>query len=279
MMKSVIWLHDGVLDTLNDAFVHITANVTPLFISQGMTVIIQPGCTISGRAVELALNRDVFVFVSSKGATKLYSWVPVPASLRNFLTQVTSCMHDGARGAVARWMLKKRFGRELHPAHSLSVIRGIEGAAVRDLYRKFAEQYDIRWDSREKHGTWSALSPLNRTISLCNAALYGLTEMAVLRAGCSPQFGYVHSSAGERGKSLVYDIADMVKFTTVTPLAFQYAADGKASPEWRARAACARMFRTSDLLERLTRITEDAIHVGEQHIASAAPRRRRKPLP
>ncbi|EBZ0491448.1 hypothetical protein D6445_11805 [Salmonella enterica subsp. enterica serovar Infantis] len=76
-------------------------------------------------------------------------------------------------------------------------------------------------------------------------------------------------------KALVYDVADMVKFESITPLAFRFAVDGRPDPEWRARAACIRLFRRGKLLRDLIAVTEEMMHVATTALADGPPRRRR----
>ncbi|EBF3227145.1 CRISPR-associated endonuclease Cas1 [Salmonella enterica subsp. enterica serovar Derby] len=178
--------------------------------------------------------------------------------------QTVACNTPRVIDEVARWMLRQRFGQTLHPAHGVNVVRGREGAAVRKIYKNLSAEYGIEWDGRHTTGKWENLSPINKTLSLCNAALYGLTEIAVLHAGYSPYFGFLH---GRSGKALVYDIADMVKFEHITPLAFRTVADGKPHPEWRARAACIRLFRRSALLRELISHTETTMGVAIESLA------------
>ena len=91
-------------------------------------------------------------------------------------------------------------------------------------------------------------------ISAATACLYGLTEAAVLAAGYAPAIGFLH-----RGKplSFVYDIADVYKFETVAPAAFETAGKilkgkGDGNPvERQVRIACRDLFRKSGLLEKI----------------------------
>ncbi|WP_246047821.1 hypothetical protein [Hankyongella ginsenosidimutans] len=54
-----------------------------------------------------------------------------------------------------------------------------------------------------------------------------MTEAAVLAAGYAPAIGFLHSG---KPLSFVYDIADIVKFDTVVPVAFQVA--GRRARAW-----------------------------------------------
>ena len=63
--------------------------------------------------------------------------------------------------------------------------------------------------------------------------------------------------------SFVYDIADVYKFETVVPAAFEVAASSPASPERSVRLACRDIFRKTKLLERIIPDIEEILAAGE----------------
>jgi CRISPR-associated protein Cas1 len=62
---------------------------------------------------------------------------------------------------------------------------------------------------------------VNRCLSAATAALYGVTEAAVMAAGYAPAIDFLQTG---KPQSFVYDIADILKFETVVPEAFRIAA-------------------------------------------------------
>ena len=94
--------------------------------------------------------------------------------------------------------------------------------------------------------------------------LNGLTEAAILAAGYAPAIGFLHTG---KPQSFVYDVADVYKFETVVPIAFQIAgraAKGKlaADPVSEARRTCRDAFRKANLLERLIPGIEEMLSAG-----------------
>ena len=87
----------------------------------------------------------------------------------------------------------------------------------------------------------------------------------MLAAGYAPAIGFLH-----RGKplSFVYDIADVYKFETVAPAAFETVAKiqkgkGDGSPvERQVRIACRDMFRRTGLLEKIIPDIEEILRAG-----------------
>ena len=78
--------------------------------------------------------------------------------------------------------------------------------------------------------------------------LYGISEAAILAAGYAPAIGFIHTG---KPQSFVYDIADIFKFETVVPVAFQVAAKVKNNVEREVRIRCKDSFRRSRLLEKI----------------------------
>lgn len=98
--------------------------------------------------------------------------------------------------------------------------------------------------------------------------MYGITEAAVLAAGYAPAIGFIHTG---KPLSFVYDIADVVKFETVVPVAFETAATEPHEPERAVRLACRNVFRQSKLLERLIPLIEEILDAGGIAKPVAAP--------
>ena len=96
----------------------------------------------------------------------------------------------------------------------------------------------------------------NRCLSAATACLYGVTEAAVLAAGYAPAIGFLHTG---KPLSFVYDIADIVKFETVVPVAFRIASQLPNDPERSVRHACRDVFRERKLLGRIIPLINDVL--------------------
>lgn len=101
---------------------------------------------------------------------------------------------------------------------------------------------------------------INQCLSAATSCLYGVTEAAVLAAGYAPAIGFIHSG---KPLSFVYDIADLIKFETVVPTAFQVAANHPKLPDKDVRIACREEFRRSKVLKRLIPMIEEVLAAGE----------------
>jgi CRISPR-associated protein Cas1 len=157
-------------------------------------------------------------------------------------------------------MYRVRFGDEPPAKRSVNQLRGIEGARVRQMYKLFAKKFDVSWTHREYDPEdWSQGDLPNRCLSAGTAALYGITESAVLAAGYAPAIGFIHTG---KPLSFVYDIADLFKFETVVPIAFQIAAKNPDNCEQSVRHACREVFRSTKLLQRIIPAIEEVLVAG-----------------
>jgi CRISPR-associated protein Cas1 len=204
--------------------------------------------------------------VGEAGVRLYASGQPGGARADKLLYQARLALDDESRLAVVREMYRRRFDEEAPSRRSIEQLRGIEGARVRELYKLTARKYGVEWSSRNyDRDAWSAADIPNRCLSSATACLYGLSEAAILAAGYAPAIGFLH-----RGKplSFVYDIADVYKFETVVPAAFETAAkirkgrgDGSA-PERQVRIACRDLFRRTGLLDKIVPAIEEVLRAG-----------------
>jgi CRISPR-associated protein Cas1 len=265
----IIFLEYGELDVIDSAFVLVDKNGVRVQIPVGglACIMLEPGTRVSHAAVILAARVGcLLVWVGEAGVRLYASGQPGGARADKLLYQARVALDDDARLNVAREMYRRRFGEEAPSRRSIDQLRGIEGARVREMYKLIARKYGIDWKSRSyDRNVWDAADIANRCLSSATACLYGLSEAAILAAGYAPAIGFLH-----RGKpqSFVYDIADIYKFETVVPAAFEAAAKiGKGrgdgtSPERQVRIACRDLFRRTGTLEKIIPSIEEVLKAG-----------------
>ncbi len=158
-------------------------------------------------------------------------------------------------------MFEVRFGEPAPQRRSIDQLRGIEGARVRKIYQQLARQYGVEWRGRDYDvKDWDRGDTINQCLSAATSCLYGVTEAAILAAGYAPAIGFLHSG---KPLSFVYDIADLVKFETVVPVAFKIAAKQPRQPDRQVRIACRESFRATKLLNKLIPLIEDVLAAGD----------------
>ena len=260
---SLLFLQYGNLDVIDGAFVLVDATGVRTVIPVGSIacLMLEPGTRVSHAAIALASRvGTLLVWVGEAGVRLYAAGQPGGARSDRLLYQARLALDDELRLKVVRRMYGLRFGEEPPAKRSVEQLRGIEGARVRETYKVLAQKYGVAWKNRNyDQKTWESGDIPNRCLSSATACLYGITEAAVLAAGYAPAIGFIHTG---KPLSFVYDIADVVKFDTVVPVAFAEAAKEPDEPERSVRLACRDVFRSSKLLERLIPMIEEILASG-----------------
>jgi len=260
---SLLFLQKGNLDVKDGAFVLVTKNGERTHVPVGGVVclMLEPGTRVSHAAVALAAQVGCLLVWVGESGVRLYSaGQPGGARADKLLYQASLALDETARLKVVRKMFAVRFGEEAPQKRSIEQLRGIEGARVRKYYELMAKKYKVYWAGRSYDPkTWEAGDLPNKCLSAATAALYGVTEAAILAAGYAPAIGFLHTG---KPKSFVYDIADLFKFETVVPVAFRIAAQKPHDPEGEVRRACRDAFRKSRILKTIIPTIEEILEAG-----------------
>jgi len=268
--NSMMFIGKSKLDVKDGAFVSIDCQGDRTHIPLGSIVclMLEPGTRISHAAVKLAAATGTLVIWVGDACVRLYSTgQPGGARSDKLLFQAKLALDESLRLKVVRKMFELRFGEPAPERRSVEQLRGIEGARVRKTYGILAQKYGIKWQGRRYDPKdWDRSDVINQCLSAATACLYGVSEAAILAAGYAPAIGFIHT-----GKSLsfVYDIADLIKFETVIPVAFQVAATDPVNPDKEVRIACRESFRSHKILKRIIPLIEDVLAAGGIEIPKA----------
>jgi CRISPR-associated protein Cas1 len=261
---SLMFIEYGQIDVVDGAFVVIDKNGVRTHIPVGgvACIMLEPGTRVSHAAAALAARMGTLLVWIGEAGVRLYaSGQPGGARADRLLYQAKLALDDAARLKVVRKMYELRFGEKSPDRRSVEQLRGIEGARVRKLYELLAQRSGLKWDRRHYDpDNWDGSDVLNKCVSAANACLYGITEAAVLAAGYAPAIGFIHTG---KPLSFVYDVADLFKFDTVVPIAFQIAARKPSESERAVRLACRDIFRREKVLERIIPTIEEVLAAGE----------------
>ncbi|MBN8441939.1 MAG: type I-E CRISPR-associated endonuclease Cas1 [Thauera sp.] len=266
---SIVFVEKGEIDVVDGAFVVVDQQgfrvrpvLTHIPVGGVACIMLEPGTRISHRAAALAARvGTLLVWVGEAGVRLYSSGQPGGARADRLLYQARLALDETLRLKVVRKMYSLRFGEEPPARRSVEQLRGIEGARVRRTYQLLAQKFGVKWSSRDYNpDNWDVSDLPNRCLSSATAALYGVTEAAVLAAGYAPAVGFIHTG---KPLSFVYDVADIYKFETVVPAAFKVAASNPTHPERAVRLACRDIFRQTKLLERIIPDIEAMLAAGE----------------
>jgi len=267
MMKerlSMLFIEYGQIDVKDGAFVVIdkTGVRTHIPVGSVACLMLEPGTRVSHAAAALAAKvGTLLVWVGEAGVRLYASGQPGGARSDRLLYQAKLALDDTARLKVVRKMYEIRFDEAPPEKRSVEQLRGIEGARVKKMYQLLAKRHNVNWTRRNYNpDNWDCSDVPNRCVSSATAALYGITEAAILAAGYAPAVGFVHTG---KPLSFVYDIADLFKFDTVVPAAFKVAGSHPREPERQVRLACRDIFRETKILKKIIPTIEEVLSAGD----------------
>lgn len=264
---SMIFVYYGRIDVKDGAFVVINEvdgedrERKHIPVGSVACIMLEPGTRVSHAAVKLAAITGTLLIWVGEAGVRLYSaGQPGGARSDRLLYQAKLALDESLRLKVVRKMFELRFGEKPPDKRSIDQLRGIEGVRVRKIYELLARQFGVKWKGRRYDPKdWRAGDTANRCLSAATSCLYGVTEAAILAAGYAPAVGFLHTG---KPLSFVYDIADVFKFDTVVPVAFQVAARNPAEPDRAVRIACRDVFRQTRLLKKIIPAIEDILSAG-----------------
>lgn len=182
-----------------------------------------PGVDVTHRAMELIGDSGMsVVWVGERGVRQYAHGRPLTHSSALLMAQAKLVSNNRTRAEVARKMYQMRFPNDDVSTLSLQVLRGKEGARVRQIYRQESERTGVAWTRREYNpDDFQDGSPINQALTAAHAALYGLAYSVIVAMGASPGLGFVHTG---HDLSFVYDFADLYKAEVTIPIAFSVVA-------------------------------------------------------
>lgn len=206
-------------------------------------IVLEPGTTVSHDALRLLSRHGTGLVAVGEDGVRFYASMPFgPDDSTLARRQALAWSDPAARLRVARRMYAWRFG-EFVPEEDISVLRGIEGARMRETYRQLAERYGVPWTGRKyDREEPERNNPVNQAINHAASAVEGAAMLAVAATGALPQLGFIHEDSGQ---SFCLDIADLWRSALTVPCAFaavrNCSADIRISLEREVRRLVGRM--------------------------------------
>lgn len=193
-------------------------------------ILIGPGSTVSHDALRLLARHNVgFAAVGADGV-RFYTAQPLLPDFSHLGRAQARHWADERRGRplVARRMYALRLG-EVLPHRDIAVLRGIEGARMKETYRIEAQKAGIPWHGRryDRQNPNAADLP-NQALNHAASAVEAAAAIAVAATATIPQLGFIHEDSGQ---SFVLDVADLVRDTVTIPVAFKAAVLARKRPQ------------------------------------------------
>ncbi len=187
-------------------------------------LLLGPGTAVTHRAMELIGDAGVSVVWVGEHGVRYYAGGRPLTHRSGLLIRQAALVSDKKKHLqVVRKMYQLRFPGEDISALTLPQLRGREGARVREVYRRAAEEWGVEWNGRlYDPEDFASGDPVNQALSAGHVCLYGLAHAVIAAMGCAPGLGFVHVG---HEKSFVYDIADLYKAEVTIPIAFELASE------------------------------------------------------
>ena len=189
---------------------------------QGISMILLgPGSTVSHDALRLLAHARTALAAIGEDGVRMYTAPPlIPDRSGLARTQARVWADDKKRLDIARRMYAWRLG-EVLPHRNFDVLRGIEGARMKQSYRLIAKQIGVEWKGRHyDRASPDAADLANQALNHAASAVEAAAAIAVASTGTIPQLGFIHEDPGQ---SFVLDIADLYRDNITIPCAFRAA--------------------------------------------------------
>lgn len=221
---------------------------------QGLSMILLgPGCSITHDVLRVLARHGTLLAAIGSGGTKFYTAPPMGQG-RSATARRHAALwaNETGRLDMARRLYAFRFGRVL-PHRDITVLRGIEGGRVKEMYRIEAERFGIPWKGRryDRSNPMAADVP-NQSINHAATFVEAAADIAVAATGALPPLGFIHE---ESSNAFTLDIADLYRADLTIPLAFQAARKVLNNPtlsiERTLRRDAAAEFRKRQLVPKM----------------------------
>ena len=184
-------------------------------------ILLGPGSTVSHDALRLLAHARTALAAVGEDGVRLYTAPPmIPDRSGLARLQARIWADDDLRIMTARRMYALRLG-EVLPHGDLNVLRGIEGARMKETYALWAQRIGIDWRGRRyDRNTPTAADLPNQALNHASSAVEAAAAIAVTATATIPQLGFIHEDPGQ---SFVLDIADLYRDRITIPCAFKAA--------------------------------------------------------
>lgn len=192
-------------------------------------VLLGPGGSVTQDALRLLARHGAALSAVGEDGVRMYTAPPLLPDFSHLARRQATLWADAKQGRmmVARRMYALRLG-EVLPHRDIAVLRGIEGARVKEIYRLTAQKFGIEWRGRRYDRADPTAADLpNQALNHAASAVEGAAAIAVTATATIPQLGFVHEDSGQ---SFVLDVADLFRDTVTVPCAFRAVKAIQANP-------------------------------------------------
>ncbi len=229
-------------------------------------ILLGPGSTVSHDVLRVLARHGTLLAAVGEGGTKFYTAPPMGQGHSNVArAQARLWADEGERLLMARRMYAFRFGKIL-PHRDIAVLRGIEGARMKETYKLAAVRFRIPWEGRRyDRSNPNATDIPNQAINHAATFVECAADIAVAAVGALPPLGFIHEDSSN---AFTLDIADLFRAEVTIPLAFKVARkaldDSSLIVERSLRREAAMEFRRSKLIPSMIDRIKELLHVDDR---------------
>ena len=234
---------------------------------QGVSMILLgPGSTVTHDVLRVLARHGTLLAAVGEGGVKLYTAPPMGQGRSEVARAHATLWADRVmRVDVARHMYARRFG-ELLPHADIAVLRGIEGARMKETYRLLAQQAGVPWGGRRyDRDNPNAADIPNQAINHAATFVEAAADIAVAALGALPPLGFIHEDSSN---AFTLDVADLWRARVTLPLAFRVAksamADASLRLEREVRREAAAAFRREGLIPAMIDSVKELLRVDDR---------------
>lgn len=215
-------------------------------------ILLGPGTTVSHDALRLLARHGTGLVAVGEDGVRLYSAPPLGPGDSALARRQAMAWAAGSkeRILVARRMYAWRLGELLPIKQDIAILRGMEGARMKETYKLLAQRYGIVWRGRfyDRQNPSDTDEP-NQAINHAATAVEAAATIAVAATGTIPSLGFIHEDSSN---AFCLDIADLYRDAVTLPAAFQGVRDCQQQPqialERHVRRQCGRIFRRESII-------------------------------
>ena len=219
LSRGKLYVEDGTLRFVTTGGSELPAGDYAIPFQMLSCILLGPGTTVSHDSLRLLARHDTGLLAVGDDGVRFYASMPFGPDASALARRQVRLWSDkaGTRVDVARKMYAWRLG-EILPHSDISVLRGIEGARMKESYRRLADSYSIDWRGRRyDRSNPDAADMPNQAINHASTAVEAAAMVAVAVVGAVPQLGFVHEDSSN---AFCLDIADLYRDTFTLPIAF-----------------------------------------------------------
>lgn len=233
---------------------------------QGISMILLgPGTTVSHDALRILARHGTLLAAVGDGGVKFYTAPPMGQG-RSEVARAHARLWSvkKTRIDVARRMYALRF-RKVLPHKDIAILRGMEGARMKETYRLLAEQFGLEWHGRRYDRADPTATDLpNQAINHAATFVEAAADVAVAAVGALPPLGFIHE---ESSNAFTLDIADLYRSEITLPLAFKVACKVQSNLsltlERELRLEAARKFQKQKLIPKMIERIKDLLYAHD----------------